>query len=78
MKTRSTSVTHAAARQQCQSYGGDLVSIHSQGEQDFVSSLVATNCKFVENLWRGFFFRLYWKSKTGLNLKKWIVEKVLM
>jgi len=43
-------VNHAGARQQCQSYGGDLVSIHSQGEQDFVSSLIARNCKFVKFL----------------------------
>lgn len=45
MTTRSSNLNHGQARERCLSYGGDLVSIHSQAEQDFVTSLLFKNCK---------------------------------
>lgn len=42
----SEGLNWADSRAYCQQQGADLVSIHTQAEQDFVSTLIFYQCKF--------------------------------
>lgn len=42
----SEGLNWADSRDYCQKQGGDLASVHSQAEQDFVSTLIFFQCKF--------------------------------